>query len=296
MNTLVSNSQYLHDTIPIIVASTIVNRKAKKVAYVHGMPYSKDRGFLSRLYYVLSMKSLSRFDLIYAINRSIVKYLEEHLRLKNKVLLTTNGAPSRYVIERVDLAEWLKREYDVGFLGSISPLKGGKDLLLILGLLIKIRPKTKALIIGAAPPWFTSYLKKLGIERQVKVIGPIYNDETKFDLLRKVRVFVFPSHEETWGIAIVEALASGCIVIAYDLPVYKEIFRDSLITVPRYDYKGIAKKVLDILFALDNHEYSRLEKYLDRTRRGRDLVERYYTWDKVAKHEIEALKGKVYSS
>ena len=40
-------------------------------------------------------------------------------------------------------------------------------------------------------------------------------------VVKSVLVFVFPSHEEGWGIAICEAMACGLAVVAYDLPAYE---------------------------------------------------------------------------
>jgi len=58
-------------------------------------------------------------------------------------------------------------------------------------------------------------------------------------------VFVFPSHEEGYGIAVAEAIAAGKPVVACDLPHYREVFADSLITFPVGDVNALTKRLTD---------------------------------------------------
>ena len=66
-------------------------------------------------------------------------------------------------------------------------------------------------------------------------------------IMKSCRVFVFPSHEEGWGIAISEAMACGLPVIAFDLPVYRFIFGDVIETVPMKDFESFSEKIIKLL-------------------------------------------------
>jgi glycosyltransferase involved in cell wall biosynthesis len=56
---------------------------------------------------------------------------------------------------------------------------------------------------------------------------------------------IFPSHEEGYGMAVAEALANGCRVVSYDLPVFKKEFGDSIVRVPCYNLEIFAEKVIE---------------------------------------------------
>lgn len=64
---------------------------------------------------------------------------------------------------------------------------------------------------------------------------------------RESKVFIHPSHEEGFGVAPLEAQACGLPVVAWNLPVYQEVFPKGMIKVEMGDIKRFADKVLDLL-------------------------------------------------
>ena len=73
------------------------------------------------------------------------------------------------------------------------------------------------------------------------------NDEIVLKLLSSTKLMLFPSREEGYGMAIAEALALGCTVISYDLPVLKKEFGNKIIKVPCYNLDIFAHKVVNCL-------------------------------------------------
>jgi len=65
----------------------------------------------------------------------------------------------------------------------------------------------------------------LGVEPVV--LGTVAQDELP-SLVAAAQVFVFPSTQEGFGLAAMEALAAGVPVVARDLPVLREVFGDSV--------------------------------------------------------------------
>ena len=81
----------------------------------------------------------------------------------------------------------------------------------------------------------------------------IVSEEEKAQLFESSKVFIFPSVYEGFGIAVAEALSYGLPVVAWDLPVYDEIWGKSIaLRKVRFgDYSSFAKEAT---FTLENFE------------------------------------------
>jgi glycosyltransferase involved in cell wall biosynthesis len=86
-------------------------------------------------------------------------------------------------------------------------------------------------VMGAAPSnlWFTGKLPR----------RLVYEHYVAAD------VFLSPSHQETFGLAILEASMAGLPLVLRDLPEYRSIFRDSYIAVGDNDYASAVAALLD---------------------------------------------------
>ena len=63
-------------------------------------------------------------------------------------------------------------------------------------------------------------------EETFDVMNP--SDETKFKLLNESKLFVVPyTKNESFGVVILEAIFNGCVVICSDIPVFKNILKES---------------------------------------------------------------------
>ncbi|EQD71146.1 glycosyl transferase group 1, partial [mine drainage metagenome] len=66
---------------------------------------------------------------------------------------------------------------------------------------------------------FRSAVAKEGLTGAITLFGHL-SEEAKQDLLSASKLFVFPSYEEGWSLAVMEAAAYGCVPVVYDLPAY----------------------------------------------------------------------------
>lgn len=108
----------------------------------------------------------------------------------------------------------------IGFVGRIVPEKGPEDLLLALSGVVAQAPDVKLVFWGEDEHngeylnWLVNHSVTLGVEDKVKFLGFQSNIEQAF---RHSDVIVVPSRPEMpegLPLVIVEALASGCIVVA----------------------------------------------------------------------------------
>lgn len=140
--------------------------------------------------------------------------------------------------------------YDGIFLGRLHPQKGLFDLVRIWRLVCDARPGSKLGIIGGGSDWWFSKLKQeiaaAGLTGLVDLLG-FRQGEGKVRLLKSAGCFLMPSHYESFGQVAVEAMAAGLPVVAYDLPIYAEIFPTGMIKTPLEDVRAFAEAVLRVL-------------------------------------------------
>jgi glycosyltransferase involved in cell wall biosynthesis len=108
------------------------------------------------------------------------------------------------------------------------------------------------------------------------------NDAKALGILKSAKVFLFPSYEEGFGIAILQAMACELPVVAYKLPVYQEIFKNKLITVPPGHTDLMSQRVI---FLLENPAVAKTIG-----KEGIDLAKQY-DWEKIASHEVKLMES-----
>lgn len=66
-------------------------------------------------------------------------------------------------------------------------------------------------------------------------------------LFKTASIFVFPSLYEGFGIPVLQAFASGCPVVASDIPALKEIGKDACLYAKHTSSQDISDKILEVL-------------------------------------------------
>jgi phosphatidylinositol alpha-mannosyltransferase len=131
------------------------------------------------------------------------------------------------------------------FIGRLDEPRKGLDVLLAAVPLIKqARPNLEVIVAGQGsrplPPWCCN-------------LGTI-TDEAKAALLRSAEVFVAPQlARESFGIVLLEAMASGVQIVASDLPSFVDVLGDpqderrlgEVFAVG--DHRALARTALEVL-------------------------------------------------
>ncbi len=102
------------------------------------------------------------------------------------------------------------------FVGRVHPIKGLANLISAWAQLRAHFPQWQLLIAGPDPHGHRAelerQLQRLGLSDSATFTGPVYGEQ-KHALLAASDLFVLPSHTESFGIAAVEAMASGLPVV-----------------------------------------------------------------------------------
>lgn len=175
-------------------------------------------------------------------------------------------------------------------IGGIEPRKGSITLLEAFA---RLRARVASaldpllLIAGGATLFdyrdelarFTQRREALGLDdRHVRTLGP--QSEQELDgLLAAADAFAFPSRQEGFGLAALEALACGLPLVCSDLPVFRTFVRDgdSAVIAPVGDVEALAEALERV--ATD-------PTLRERLRRGGEAVARARSWNRSAvEHE-----------
>ena len=209
---------------------------------------------------------LPRADVLVAITSSVAdEYRElgvtdEHIRkIPNGVDLDRFRQP----IDRQAIRARLgieKNTFLFAAVGRNHPKKGYDDLLTAIRKLIDRCEKDFVVALaGKGTEHLATTAETLGVGDRIRLLGkiggPLIGDGLELpgddlvDLYRAADAFVFPSHIETFGIALVEAMAAGLPIITTDGPGCRNIIEEGRWgeMVPVGDTAALAKTMQNMM-------------------------------------------------
>lgn len=173
------------------------------------------------------------------------------------------------------------KTYEGIFVGRVNYTKGALDLIEIWKEIVHVIKSAKLVVVGNIQPEVFEKMQvlinKYGLTDNVEFKGYTSRIEMINFILRS-KVLVYPSHEEGWGISIAEAMACHLPVVAYDLPVYNEVFPKGIIKHKIGETREMAASILELLDDKKTYQkYSDLAYHLTSN----------YSWKNVAEKEIK---------
>lgn len=281
-----ATSDLFWETIPAFFWK-MRNRKIEWIQVIHHIyPDWKKRpgnklvsffGFyLQKFSFFLARK---KADKIIVLNEFIKKELAKRDFDEKRVFLNSNGID----FEQIEAVNKSDKNYDGVFLGRLSPSKGIADLIEIWKKVCEILSEARLAIVGGGSLEEKNNLlkkiKKHNLEKNIEILGFLGDDEV-ISILKSGKFFLFPSHEEGWGIAIAEAMAAGLPVVSWNLPVYQEVFENHTLQMKENNIGEFSSKVIELF--KDNALREKLSS------EGKEFVKKY-SWKKVAEREMEII-------
>lgn len=176
--------------------------------------------------------------------------------------------------------------HGVGVVGRIRTDKGQGDFVEALTPLLDRFPEWTPVLVGLAKPldrgWADGLVAKTG--GRLKLPGE-QQDITPW--YRGLTVFVMPSHAESFGLVLLEAMASGCCVVASRLPHVPRYVEDGVtgFTFAPRDVDGLRRILEDLL--------AHPEKAAAVGRRAAEAVRQKFGIDQEARQLLEVYRGVV---
>ena len=264
---------------PTLVASQIARNA--KVSYILRplgtmSPWSiSQKKLRKKIYYRLfERQNLFHAAAIHATSHFEARYLQR-LGLKAKVHIIPLGIEKTSLPRRQTLSNKPPR---LLFLSRLDAKKGLSLLIQSLASLSKKGMNAHLTIAGNGNPGYLSQLKEkvrnLGLVSQVEFVGFV-EGEKKTQLFAESDIFVLPSSDENFGLAVAEAMAAGLPVVVSDqVGISPEVQEYSAGVVVKCTVDSV-KEGLERLI-IDPELCSKMGK------QGEQLVKERFAWDKVA--------------
>jgi len=222
----------IHDIIPLIV---------------------KERKFLYDLYLKISLLILRflikhRKIVIIAPSKTSKRDLVLFGFPKNRIVVIYWGVEHNLYKPIVDIKEKkLKRkEIILGYIGTF-PKKGSRknvDMLIEVYLDLKRKYKNiKLYLAGKYPKWFVEeYINRY--KHDISFLGFLPEEKVP-EFYNEIDILVYPSSYEGLGMQILEAISCGTLVLASDIPAFRELLPKELLF--KLDKESLIRKIEEFL-------------------------------------------------
>lgn len=232
----------------------------------------------------LGRLSLRRADKIIAVTRLEADFLVKVAGADpNKITVIPEGVDLDLFKPKIDKSE---QEKVILFVGRIAQEKGLMYLIKAIPRVTKVFPSISVLMVGEDQGIQENLIKaaeNLGVEKIVHFLGPKFGYELA-RTYRKARIFVLPSLYETFGLAILEAMASGLPIVTTRTGGIPELVEDGsngMLVGPR-NHEALAEAIIKLL--------SDPDLSLGMSKRNPVKAKRY-SWESVAESIEGIYKG-----
>jgi len=289
----------VHDWLSSVSGIMVKNEtKVPMVFHVHSTEFGRSGGQGSEVVSHLELATAEAADSIITVSHAMREDLTRHGWPKSKISVVWNGVdPERYDPKRCgeEDVEKLQEKYGIKedecmlfFLGRLTWVKGVRNLVQAMPLVLEEYPKTKLVILGKGEQQrdIAETASRLGIDDKVICHFEFVPEEERILHYAASDVCIFPSTYEPFGIVSLEAMsmAKPIVVGAHGVVGFRE-----QVIASGPDQNGIhvnGGDPADIAWGV-----KQVLKDPERAKRwgenGRERVRRYFTWNKAAEQTIQ---------
>ncbi len=265
--------------------------RGKYIVTIHDLLMHKQKGFntttlnplsylLKRLAYkyVFTTAVRNSIHLIVPTNSVKEEVLKNYKIPKNKISVIYEGFN---LIKKSSHKHNLEKPYFL-YVGNAYP---HKNLKRVIEATIQINQKLNKKICFAIVSSRSAFTKKLqneikhlNAENYVKLLGFV-SDEELTNLYENSVAFIYPSLMEGFGLPGLEAMSAGTLVLASEIPVFKEVYKDNVLYFNPYDFTSIERSMRSAINIIPSERKSRIAK-------SKKFIQKY-SWQKMARETLQ---------
>ncbi len=196
-----------------------------------------------------------RFKLLYKTIKPLWKFFAKRAEiittpsefLKQKISRTDQGLNVAVIHNGIDVSRFTVADKTKSIL-LCSRIFKFKGIQFFMEAVKDLELEWEINIIGDGP--YLADLRKIAETSKAKINFKGWLDKNSkeyIDLYSHASIFVFLSEAESFGLVVAEAMASGCAVIASDIPAHREVLGQTGILVKPTDTKDIRAKLIKLI-------------------------------------------------
>ncbi len=226
--------------------------------------------------------SIKYADFVHCLNLEEYKFLLKKGIPRDKLFVLPNGISDEFILKAGEIDVNIKPNI-MSFVASWTLRKGITDLNTIVNQVqSEVIIKELKLLGGVEETSKVESFFQMENRKLLNII-PKYKPMELCKLLNNAKVGIFPSYIEGFGLAIVEQLACGIPVVAYDVPGPKDILSelDATLLIEPGNKEKFSKKVVEILNMPDaayqqfSNNCKKRAKDYQMSKIAGDFIERY---------------------
>jgi glycosyltransferase involved in cell wall biosynthesis len=233
---------YIHSyyLIPHGLIACFVGRILKKKIGISLIGTDLDVHIKEKFYGKILLKLLKRFDLVTATGSNSVEYLK-NIGINALVL------PHCVDTNRFKANPLIKKEYDMLFVGRLSPEKRLDRIIEITNEVKKHKPCFRLLIVGSGSEEAKTLdlVRKLNLTETVEFVG---FQEDVLQYYQKSKLLMLMSENEGSPLVLVECMACGVVPVVLDVGDIGDIVNKKNGTIfKEYNPKNISQSIISLL-------------------------------------------------
>ena len=309
INGLIKKEKYNFDVVCVhdwlgSIAGLVVKNESKipVVFHTHSTEWGRSSGQGSEVVSHLENAMAEKSDKIITVSFAMKEDLSRHGWQSSKISVVWNGVdPKRYdpaIVQRQDIDQ-IRKKYGIPtdwnmllFVGRLAWVKGVRNLLQAMPLVLKEFPKTKLVILGKGEEQgdIEETAERMNIRNNIAYRFDFVSEQERILHYAASDLCIFPSTYEPFGIVSLEAMAMEKPVVVGARGVVG--FKEQIINGGP-DQNGVhvnGEDPADIAWGI-MQTLRDPEKAKNWGENGRRRVLEYFTWQKVAEQTI-----KIYES
>ena len=240
---------------------------------------------------ILTVSQASKHELntIYGIGVDKINKIKEKTNIKTEILakslrdriaIVGTGIDNNMLF-RVNGNKYgnnVKKDIDFLCIGRIDKFYGLED---IWRNIKKLKPNANLVMIGLVSTGTQDNLLRIGIDHRGFV-----PEEEKISLYTRAKVFIFPSSMEGFGIAVAEALYANMPVVAWNLPVFEELYKkNDSVKIKLIEYGKIDLFAKECIDTLESHNRTK------KTKDSKKIILPIPNWQTVAQNVMATIES-----
>lgn len=283
-----------HYNIPLLPIAA--RKRVVTIHDVYHLAYQQTLTLPQKIYANLIIRAAVKLtDQIITVSKFSKSEITKYTHAKdNKVTVIPNGVDYLRFIPQPATQDnniYIPKKYLL-FVGNVKPHKNLLTLLKAFAILLESEPEYDMLIVGKKDGFITgdtqvgSILESNPLLKKRVIFTGYVEDDQLPKLYQHASLLVFPSVYEGFGLPPLEAMASGCPVVASSAASIPEVCSDAALYFEPQNYQELGLKLKEVLGSPSVRQKL--------VRKGYENI-KLYSWDKAANRHVavfrQLLKG-----